>query len=141
MKKCAVHLISFKDMMQEQDSAASPRLSNDIHNPYLELSEALDEAGVLKRKPYETEFLLKEQPNPKRIKFLPVPLARKQRSKLHQPNVTREGKLLAGIYKYMSTDPYILIASSSMILIFEQVKQNLRKTSKSLSDKIYYDRK
>ncbi|VVB14958.1 unnamed protein product [Arabis nemorensis] len=84
VKKCAVHLISFKDMMQEQDSAAS----EDFHNPYLDVSEALDEAGVLKRKPYETEFLHKEQP--KRIKFLPVPLVRKQRSNLHQPNVARE---------------------------------------------------
>ncbi|KFK25992.1 disease resistance protein [Arabis alpina] len=93
VKKCAVHLISFKDMIQEQDSAASPQSSSDyedIHNPYMELSEALDEAEVLKRKPYETEFLHKEQPNPKRIKFLPVPLARKQHSKLHKPNVTRE---------------------------------------------------
>lgn len=75
VKKCAVHLITFKDMLQEHESSSSPRFSNDnenVHDPDLELSE--DEAGVPKRRLYENDFLLqKEQPESKRIKFLPVP--------------------------------------------------------------------
>ncbi|CAG7891824.1 unnamed protein product [Brassica rapa] len=78
VKKCAVHLITFKDMLQEEheSSSSSQQFSNDdnenIHDPDL---EELDEAGVPKRRP---DDLHKEQPNPKKIKFLPVP------SKLHQ---------------------------------------------------------
>ncbi|KAL0730084.1 hypothetical protein Bca4012_026177 [Brassica carinata] len=86
VKKCAVHLITFKDMLQEHESSSSQQFSNDdenIHDPDLELSEALDKAGVLKRRLYETDFLHKEQPNTKRIKFLPVPSARKPHSNLY----------------------------------------------------------
>ncbi|ESQ41763.1 hypothetical protein EUTSA_v10012455mg [Eutrema salsugineum] len=91
VKKCAVHLITFKDMLQEHNSSAPPRFSNDyenIHNPDLEISDALHEAGVPKRRPYETELMHEEQPNPKRIKNIPVPLTRKRHFKLHQPNVS-----------------------------------------------------
>lgn len=77
-------------MLQEHDSSASPTFSVKTHNPHLEFSEALYEAEVPKRRPYETEFLPKEQPNPKRIKFLPVHSALKRHSKSHQvKNATR----------------------------------------------------
>ncbi|CAA7061463.1 unnamed protein product [Microthlaspi erraticum] len=88
VRKCAVHLITFKDMLQEHDNSASPPISEKTHNPDLEFSEASDETEVPKTRPYETEFLLKEQPNPKRVKFLPLHSARKRHSKLLQPNVT-----------------------------------------------------
>ncbi|XP_010453970.2 PREDICTED: disease resistance protein RPP5-like [Camelina sativa] len=81
IKKCGVHLISFKDMMQEFSTD-----SEKIQNSDLDLSKATDDARVLKRRAYEAEFLHKEQPNPKRVKFRPVPLARKAHSKLYQPN-------------------------------------------------------
>ncbi|CAN6839890.1 unnamed protein product [Brassica oleracea] len=90
VKKSAVHLITFKDMLQEHDSSSSQQFSNDnnenIHDPDLELSEASDEAEVPKRRLYGNDFLQKEQPNHKRIKLLPVPSARKRHSKSHQLN-------------------------------------------------------
>ncbi|XP_020877774.1 disease resistance protein RML1A [Arabidopsis lyrata subsp. lyrata] len=70
VKKCAVHLISFKDMMQEFSND-----SDKIQNSDLDLSKAFDDARLLKRRAYETELLHKEQPRSKRIKFLPVHLA------------------------------------------------------------------
>ncbi|EOA23115.1 hypothetical protein CARUB_v10003908mg [Capsella rubella] len=73
IKKCAVHLISFKDMMRESDR---------IQNSDLDLSKVFDEARVLNRRAYETEFL-REPPSPKRIKFHGTEF-------LHQPNVIRE---------------------------------------------------
>ncbi|XP_019084199.1 PREDICTED: disease resistance protein TAO1-like [Camelina sativa] len=81
IKKCAVHLISFKDMMQEFSTDSEKIQSSD-----LDISKATDDARVLKRRAYEAEFLHKEQPNPKRVKFRPIPLARKGHSKLYQPN-------------------------------------------------------
>ncbi|KAG2300279.1 hypothetical protein Bca52824_036751 [Brassica carinata] len=90
VKKCAVHLITFKDMLHERDSSSSLLFSEHIHNPDLEFSEAFDDPRVPKKRLDEIDYLYKEQPNPKRIKFLPVPSARKRHSKLQQPNETPE---------------------------------------------------
>ena len=86
-----VHLITFKDMLQEHDSSSSSLLfSENIYSPDLEFSEAFNDARVPKRRLHEAHYLYKKQPNPKRIKFLPVSSARKRYSKLHQPKVTPE---------------------------------------------------
>ncbi|KAL0647652.1 hypothetical protein Bca4012_045943 [Brassica carinata] len=61
-----------------------------LASPDLEFSEAFDDARVPKRRLHEAHYLYKKQPNPKRIKFLPVSSARKRYSKLHQPKVTPE---------------------------------------------------